>query len=458
MSVSPITAHPPSAAASVGTPTSIRYTVLAWACSLSTLTYLDRVLISKVQRPMMADLGLSSTDMGWILWAFFVSYSIFEVPSGWLGDRIGPRRVLFRIVVWWSIFTMLTGLVFPFRLEIGGLVFGSFALLLAVRFLFGVGEAGAYPNAAKLLRNWFPYGQRGFAQGLMWAFARFGGAAAPVLIVLIGQHLGWRGIFATFGLVGAVWAILFRRTMRDTPAEDLRTNDAERRLIDAGAPTSQRLPISWSTMLSSSTLWLLAGMYFFINAGWSFFITWDQPYYEDVLKLSGIGLTLATTGPLFCGGIACLLGGFSTDAMVRILGRRWGRTLQGMLAYAFGAAFFAAALFVRDPVWSVVLLCTASFSKDLAMSVTWATCLDVGHRYSGSVSGFMNMIGNFGAATASLLVPYLAYWTGGGWQAALVVSAISLGIVPIAWFFIDPTRTIVYAPADQLRLIEDGEL
>ena len=458
MSVSPIAepASLPTLAAS-DAPTRVRYSVLAWACSLSMLTYLDRVVISKLQKPMSAELGLEPTDMAWVLAAFFVAYSIFEVPTGWLGDRLGPRRVLFRIVVWWSIFTMLTGLVWRFEVEVAGVVFGSFALLVVVRFLFGVGEAGAYPNSAKLLRNWFPYRQRGFAQGLMWAFARFGGAAAPMLILLIGDRLGWRGVFIAFGLIGAVWAVLFRRNLRDTPAHDPRVNDAERRWIDESARLGPRAPISWTTMLSSPTLWLLAGMYFLSNAGGCFFITWDQKYYEDVLHLSGSGLTWATTGPLFCGGIACLAGGLSTDAMVRVLGRRWGRTLQGTIAYACGAGFFLAALVVRHPTLSVLLLCAASFSKDLAMSVSWATCLDVGHRYSGSVSGFMNMVGNLGAAVMSPLVAYLARGEG-GWSVALVVSPVSLGLAALAWLLIDPTRTIVYAPADRLRLAEAGEL
>ena len=460
MSVSPIAEHAPiPAPADAAAPTSVRYSVLAWACSLSMLTYLDRVVISKVQEPMSADLGLESTDMGWVLAAFFVAYSIFEVPTGWLGDRLGPRRVLFRIVVWWSLFTMLTGLVFRFEIEIAGALFGSFALLLAVRFLFGIGEAGAYPNSAKLLRNWFPYRQRGFAQGMMWAFARFGGAATPMLILASIGCLGWRGVFLTFGLVGAVWALFFRRNLRDVPAQDPRVNDAERRWIGQDTALGPRAPISWRAMLSSRTLWLLAGMYFFGNVGGCFYITWDQKYYAEVLHLSGFSLTLATTGPLFFGGIACLLGGFSTDAMVRVLGRRWGRTLQGVVAYTLAAGFFLAALVVRHPTLSVILLCAASFSKDLAMSVSWATCLDVGHRYSGSVSGFMNMVGNLGAAVASPLVAYLARGDAvGGWNAPLVVAVASLAMAGMTWLLIDPTRTIVYAPADRLRLAAAGEL
>ena len=380
------------------------------------------------------------------------------MPTGWLGDRLGPRRVLFRIVVCWSLFTMLTGLIWRFELDLGFALFGSFGLLLVVRFLFGIGEAGAYPNSAKLLRNWFPYRQRGMAQGMMWAFSRFGGAATPMLILVLGQLVGWRGVFLAFGFVGVVWAIFFRRHLRDTPAHDPRVNEAERRWIDQDTKPGPRAPISWRTMLSSPTLWLLAGMYFFSNAGGCFFITWDQQYHEEVLHLSGTGLTLATTAPLFCGGIACLAGGFSTDALVRVLGRRWGRTLQGMVAYALSAGFFLAALLVRHPTITVILLCAASFSKDLAMSVSWATCLDVGHRYSGSVSGFMNMVGNLGSAVVSPLVAYLARGAGaGGWNAALVVSAVSLGMAAFAWLLIDPTRTIVYSPADRLRLTAAGE-
>jgi MFS transporter, ACS family, glucarate transporter len=444
-------------------PTWVRYQVLTWVCSLSMLTYIDRVCIKKVAPDMSRDLGLSAQEFGLVFAAFGVAYALFEIPSGWLGDRFGPRKVLTRIVLCWSLFTALTGCVWPFRLDSGyalplpsflthrlsdlpaevPLVFNGLLLLLVIRFLFGAGEAGAYPNAARALRNWFPYSRRGRAQGLLWMAGRWGGALAPPLISLLALRFGWRGAFVAFGLVGVGWATAFAYFFRNSPAEHPGVNPAEAALIqEGGRENAAPPPLSWATMLRSPTLWLLSARYFCSNAGWCFFITWDVKYYEAVLGLHGRALDLAASAPLFCGGIACVLGGFGTDALVRRWGRRWGRTLQGGTAYFLGALFFLLALLAENPILSVVCLCLASFAKDFAMAVSWSTCLDIGDRYSGTVGGFMNMVGNLGTGVAPPLVAYLA--GRGDWSLALAFSATMFFIAALCWPFINPRRVIVY--------------
>jgi MFS family permease len=452
-------------------PTMVRYGVLAWVCSLSMLTYIDRVCIKQVGGEMQRDLGLTPQQFGWVFSAFGLAYALFEVPSGWLGDRLGPRKVLARIVVWWSVFTALTGAIVPFTLDsglrfhLGGweipLLFNGFVLLLLIRFLFGMGEAGAYPNIARALRNWFPYARRGLAQGLLWTFGRWGGAAAPLLIGLFALFLGWRGAFAAFGLVGIVWVVAFYAWFRDTPAEHPSVNEGERHLIRDGAPEkSMPARLSWTTMLASPTLWCLSLMYFCSNCGWCFFITWDVEYYRKVLELGGRELELASGAPLFFGGVACFLGGFLTDTLVRSLGRRWGRTLQGMSAYLLGAVFFVAPLvaarWIASPWLAVASLCLASFVKDFAMAVSWSTCIDIGHRYSGTVSGFMNMVGNLGTFVSPPIVAALA--RAGRWELALAYSGGMFLVASCCWLFINPRRVIVYSADDHQRLRAEGAL
>src|ERR1019366_3902799 len=309
-------------------PTNVRYTVLAWACSLSMMTYIDRVCIKQVGGEMRTDLGISEQDFGWVFAAFGLTYALFEVPSGWLGDRFGPRLVLGRIVLWWSFFTALTGCIWRFSHDFGyhipmpypisqwfesiPLVFNSLVLLLIVRLLFGAGEAGAYPNTARALRNWFPYTRRGFAQGLLWTFGRWGGAIAPMLITVFALPFGWRGAFISFGILGALWVIFFAYYFRNTPGEHPGVNAAERAYIQEKGDENAKLPISWKAMLSSPTLWCLSGMYFFSNAGWCFFITWDVKYYESVLGLGATELLLASSAPLFFAGVACIVRGLVT--------------------------------------------------------------------------------------------------------------------------------------------------
>ncbi len=467
-------------------PTSVRYEMLAWACSLSMLTYIDRVCIKEVARDMRVDLGISEAEFAWVFSAFSLAYASFEIPSGWLGDRFGPRKILSRIVLWWSFFTAMTGVVWKFSVDTGysiplptGLVqwlglplptsesawtpmpllINSLLFLMAVRFLFGMGEAGAYPNAARALRSWFPYGRRGLAQGLLWMFGRWGGSASVFMIAPVAFYFGWRGAFITFGVIGALWVVGFYFFFRNTPAEHPRVNEAELAIIQEGGRESQKPPpIAWSHILRSPSLWFLCLMYFCSNAGWCFFITWDVVYYERELGLGqdSLGLKLASGAPLFFGGIACILGGFGTDWQVRFLGRRWGRTLQGFLAYALGATFFFLALLTNDPWIAVPSLCLASFFKDFAMAVSWSTCIDIGHRYSGTIAGFMNMVGNFGQVFAPPIVKAMA--SRGDWDQALVFSGTMFLVSAVSWLLIDPRRVIVYTADDHARLKGEGTL
>jgi ACS family glucarate transporter-like MFS transporter len=224
----------------------VRYGVLAGLCSLAFVLYLDRVCISKAAGAMEHDLHLSPTRMGVVFGAFTLAYGLFEVPTGHWGDRHGSRGVLLRIVLWWSAFTALTGCVWPFRLDSGyrlllpglgvevPLVCDSCLLLVLVRFGFGAGEAGALPNAARVLARWFPASARGPAQGLINTAMLVGGAVAPVAAAYLILAVGWRGPFLLFGLLEVAWAALFARWYRDDPAQHPAVNEAERRLVGAG--------------------------------------------------------------------------------------------------------------------------------------------------------------------------------------------------------------------------------
>src|SRR3954463_14482093 len=175
--------------------TRIRYQVLAFTVALAAVTYLDRVCIAQTAADMMRELGLTSVQMGYVFSAFTLAYALFEIPTGAWGDRIGARRVLTRIVVWWSSFTMATAAAY------------NYTSLLAVRFLFGMGEAGAFPNVSKTFSRWFPAVERGTAQGIFFAGAHLGGGLTPLLVTYLLLFMPWRMVFVTFGLLGFVWAI-----------------------------------------------------------------------------------------------------------------------------------------------------------------------------------------------------------------------------------------------------------
>jgi MFS transporter, ACS family, glucarate transporter len=461
----------PVSAVALAPATRVRYTMLAWFCSLSMITYIDRVCIMQVQGEMQHDLGVSPAQFAFTFSAFALAYALFEIPTGWLGDRIGPRKVLTRIVICWLAFTALTGCVPRAEWDLGFLVLnGGFVLLLLIRFLFGAGEAGAYPNMARAARNWFPYQERGRAQGLVWTFGRFGGSMAPILVFALAmpfEHFGilagWRGAFLMLGLFGVAWVVGFSLLYRDSPREHPDVNQAERELIETSAAPSDKLPgLSWGSVLSSRTLWMLSIMYFCSNSGWSFFITYVKPYLEKDVGLEGMTLALAAGAPLFFGAIGCVLGGFLTDRQVRIWGPRYGRTLQGIVAYFSGSAFFLIAGLLGPSALSFSLVCLASFVKDFAMAASWSTTIDIGHRYSGTVAGIMNTVGNLGTVVSPPLVMALVSLTGAGESGKLGVSlfyySMMFFIASACWFFINPTRVIVYSPEDHLRLVDEGIL
>jgi ACS family glucarate transporter-like MFS transporter len=421
-------------------PTGKRWSALAWLCSLSALTYVGRVAIMPAQDRIQLDLHLTPANFAYSFSAFALAYAFFEVPAGWLGDKLGPRKILIRIVVFWIVFTALTGAAW------------SLWSLLIVRFFFGAGEAGSFPNIGRTCREWFPFRERGFTQGMVWLFARWGGAAAPFIFMLLAMPLGWRAAFVFMGAAGAVWLWGFVKRFKDSPNDDPAVNDAERALINEGrAATVAAVPLSWSTMLGSHTLWALSLMYFCSNAGWSFFISWITPFLQRDLHLSGTRLVLASGGPLFFGGIACLTGGFITDRQVRMWGRRWGRTLQGVIAYGVGGVLMLVAVACTpDHVGlAYASLCLSSFVKDLGMAASWSTTIDIGQRYSGTVAGFMNTVGNLSQVIAVPIVAWLATLAGRpghpNWSVSLYFYAAMFFIASICWLFVDPRRVIVYA-------------
>jgi len=412
----------------------VRYQVLAVVCSLSTVTYLDRVCISGSAPFIVADLGLTPVQMGYVFSAFALAYAAFEVPSGWLGDRIGPRKVITRIVLWWSLFTVLTGMM------------NTLWMLVTVRFLFGAGEAGAYPNSAKVISCWMPAGKRGFAQGMMWMWARLGGAFAPALVVFLLGHTSWRHTFGFFGVVGALWAIFFWLWFRDTPREKGSVNAAELQIIQPGRPGappthSGHLKVPWSRLLRSGNLWAIGGMYAGYSYAWWFFITWLPTY----LKARGVSMLQAGIFgglPLFLGAFGCVLGGFLTDYVVKRTGNLRNRRYIGFVGFGLGSLCMMGSVWVNDPLEGVVVIALASFFGDLALASCWATCLDVGGELAGTVSGFMNMCGNLGGFLSPIVTAFLVQ-TLGSWKFPIFLSGVVYFMGALLWLRIDSNESVL---------------
>ena len=228
-------------------PTRVRYGVLGFVCALSMITNLDRVCFGTVAPTLADELSLGSVaELKWAFTAFAIAYALFEIPTGWLGDVWGPRGTLLRIVIWWSMFTALTGVV---GLKIGTYMVGGLGTLVALRFLFGAGEAGAYPNITRAVHNWFPSDQAATAQGWIWMSGRLMGGLTPMIwtLLVVGTAwtpalVTWRGAFALFGLIGIAWCVAFAWFFRDHPHDHPSVNAAEQIEIERGRDTGKAVP------------------------------------------------------------------------------------------------------------------------------------------------------------------------------------------------------------------------
>jgi len=407
-------------------PTRVRYVTTAFAMVLAIVTYLDRVCISQAAPAMTDDLGLTRLQMGWALSVFGWAYALFEVPGGWLGDRIGPRRVLMRIVLWWSFFTAATGWVW------------NAASLIVTRALFGAGEAGCFPNLTRVFTTWLPVKERERAQGMLWLAARWSGAFTPLMVAYVLDLISWRRTFEIFGLLGVVWAVAFYWWYRDDPRSHPSVNEAELALLPSREQSAVGAKVPWSRIVSSGSVWLLCIQYAFLSYGWYFYITWLPTYLREARGTSlKFGALLASL-PLLLGGIGCMVGAQLIRRLARsgeriILARR----IVAIVGFVGASASVFAFTQVADPVRAMLLLGLAGFFNDFVMPACWAGCMDIGGRYSGTVSGAMNMVGNIGGALSPLIIGYILTWNPGNWTLTFYVSSAIYLMGGVCWLFID---------------------
>jgi sugar phosphate permease len=405
----------------------VRHVVLALTVAAYMITYMDRGVLATARPVIRQELGISLVMMGWITFGFRMTYALFQIPGGWLGDRFGARRALTVIVTWWSIFTAFTGMAW------------SAVSMLNIQILFGLGEAGAFPVATRSLARWMRPTERGFAQGLTHAGSRLGSALTPLLVVVIIARYGWRAAFFVFGAIGLVWAAAWFTYYRDTPEEHAGVNAAERELIGSGKKRSNVVP--WRQILTHGNLWILALMYFCYNYNLNVYSDWFPSYLHESRGLSLAQMGFYASLPLFAGTIGDLAGGWFSDAVLKKTGnvnlaRRW----VAIAGFLLSAAATLPATLARDPKVSVAFYCVAFFGLEWTVGISWALPLDIGGDFAGSVSAVMNMFGNMGGAISSTVVTYAA--TLYGWNAPFIMT-IALSLIAAALYLkIDATRRI----------------
>lgn len=414
----------------------VRLGVLLFLCSMSFLLYLDRVCLGQALKSIEADLHLERWQTTWVTMAFTLAYGLFEIPTGRLGDRLGARRVLTRIVLWWSAFTMLTGACW------------NFASLLAVRFLFGVGEAGAYPNAATVISRWFPLVERGRVQALMLASGQVGASLSPGLTAQIIAALGWREAFVLFGLIGVVWAGLFLRLFHDNPSSHPRISETERRLLDSSRADPPHGAIPWPAVIRNPTILLLCLIVICTAFVAYLYLSWFPTYLQEArgvsMQTSGWLSSLALAG----GGLGLLSGGVILDRITRTSSRPLtSRKLAATLSHSTAAMLLLLAVLADSPTVSALLAAASSFAMFVPQSAWWVCAIEASGPHVGALCGLMNGAGVVGAVSSQFFFGRFPEWrnhagfTGRDqWDPAFYVGVLLLAVAAIAWQFVQPVR------------------
>lgn len=419
-----------SPAVSAGQPTRIRYRVLGLTFLMAFLMYMERSAIGAATPSIRREFGIDKITMGWCLSAFNWSYALFQIPGGWMADRLGSRLVLTLAIAWWSAFTAATA--FSFN-----------AISLAVtRFLFGAGEAAAFPAGSRALVRWLPVRSRAFGQGFQHAGARLGAAIAPAIVAWLLVTSGWRIVFYVFGGAGVIWAAVWYAYYRNEPASHPGVNEAEVELLADAQPdpakASRRIP--WSAILRSRDVWRLSFAYFCYAWVLWLYLSWFPTYLQEARHFTAIQSGWASL-PLFAATITNVLGGISSDKLTSRIGDlRRGRVMISVFGFVVAALGLLPGVLSGSPVAAMACLTIALGGLEMTVAVSWAICLDLGGPYSGSVASVMNTFGQIGGAFSAAIAGYLATWM--GWNSPFLLAAGFCICAAVAVSGIDPRRSV----------------
>jgi D-galactonate transporter len=416
-----------------------RWYILVLISLMYLITYLDRVNISTAAPVISKEFGFDKITMGVIFSAFGWAYAMLQVPGGWLGDRFGARNVLTVIVSYWSAMTAATA------------VATGATSFMVLRFLFGMGEAGAFPGATRAMQLWYPRHERGFVQGVTHSASRLGAAIAPPIVVLIMTTLGWRSVFYICGAVGILWSVLWYFAYRNLPEEHALVNEAELKYIrgvdENGnaklANVAKKPKVPWSMMLKSPNMWAIMLAYFtYVYCLW-IFLSWLPSYLVEFRHFTLLKVGFLASLPLVAGVVGDTVGGLVTDRLLARTGNiKFSRRVVAITGMLGCAVFIVPAAMTEDAYIAVYCLTASMFFLECTIGPSWAVPMDIGGEVSGTVSGMMNMAGNIGGALSPIVFGVLVQF--GSWQAPFIVAASLLVIGAAIWgFWLDPSTSVV---------------
>ncbi len=399
---------------------------------LSVLLYVDRACIATAKDSITTDLNLSDTQWGYVVSAFALGYAFFQTPTGAIADRFGPRILLSSVVVLWSIFTGLTGLV------------RGFFSLFAVRFLFGAGEAGAFPGMARAVFSWIPMSERGLAQSINFSGSRLGAAFAMPLVTWLLVTTGWRNMFLILMVIGFIWTVFWYLWFRDEPSQHPGISDEEKNyILENRQPVdaSQKQHVPFSLMAHSPNMWMAMIQYFCSNFTFFFALSWLFPHLKKTYSLDTMETGLYTSLPFLGGAAGSLLAGWLIDRIYKKGHWQLSRRLPATIGFALAATGLLMSLAMKSPLGAVLWFTVAIFGADMTLSPSWSFCTDIGRKNAGAVSGTMNMAGNVGSMITGLAFPYLLKWTGSTTPFFFVAAGLNI-LAIILWSQMKPDKPL----------------
>jgi len=413
-------------------PTHVRYRVVALATALGMITYLDRACIATLAPGIIRDLGLTTVQMGYVFTVFQLAYALFEIPTAWWADRRGTRSVLSRIVLWWSCLTAATGAAL------------NYPMMLAIRFLFGMGEAGAWPCVARTFARWIPMRERGRVQGVFFSGAHLVGGLTPMLVLWLLNFLHWRAIFFCFGMVGFIWVIVWHLWFRNDPSEHPSVSALELEMITSGRPPDSGHAAGseyWGRLARNGNMIAMCVMYIPNCMIFYFCITWLPTYLKQRHGFDATALGIFAGLPLIVSMPGDLLGGLVTDRLAARYGLRIGRCGLGAVAYVIAGVALLGAAASSTPMLAAGLIALATGMTMFTLGAAWGTVIEIGRNHVGVVGATMNSVGNLAAMLNPLIVAYSVQWFD-SWNLPLYLMGALFLLGAFCWTMVNPEEPV----------------
>ena len=410
-----------------------RYWVLIFLFSLISITYLDRISIALLNSRIMDEFHLTNTQWGWVVGAFALAYAVFEIPSGMLGDIKGQRATLMRIVIWWSFFTALTGV-----------AIGLSSLIFA-RFLFGVGEAGAFPNSSAVISRWFPASESSLGVSSTMAGICCGVALAPLIVGPIADAFGWRTTFFVNGAIGLIWVAVCFYWFRNNPSEMSGISRDEVEFIETHRTiASHSEHISWRNIVKSRNLLILSLSYFCTQWNIYFLITWLPRFLQKGRHFSEHNMMLTTSLVFTPAIITSFLGGVFCDWLIKKKGLRFGRRFVG----ASSAAVMSLLLLIVATTSNNTIMIPCLIINMVLMMIyafnAFGVCVNISGRHTGRIAGIMNFFGQTGAFFMATMFGIIVDHTHNNYNAPIIIIAVAMLVGSLLFLFVDASKKLVF--------------